>query len=789
VQRAVRHATVVITAFASFALAGFAWRAARDQALSEEGLRFELRVQEIAGALRNRILDYEQVLKGAVALFHASQRVERSEWATYVRTLDLQASYPGIRAIGYVQLDRGRAPVTYVAPADDLNARAIGFDLNSEPARRAAMEQARDTAEPALTAPVQLLRDRDEPQRTGAVMFLPVYRGGALPATVEHRRAAIVGYVYGSFRVRDLVERTVGDPTGIRLRLVDISDRDAPAVLFEPDTTSRAVPHLERAEPIVVHTRTWRLEASALPGAGIGSAADRARLVLAACLAIGALLTMLTWSLLGTTQHARDLARRMGITSEELKRFRAAADAHQDTMLMVDAEKLSIVYANDGACRNLGYRREELIGQPADIVFADRDASGLALEYKRLKDGSTPPIYQAMHRRKDGTTVPVEISRELVQTESGPYILGIARDISARLEAERALREGEQRLALALQSSGLALFDWDLRTNVVHLGAQWRAILGGEPVESDTSIEKLEALVHPDDLPGLREQLRLLRKGEISAYRIEHRVRHEAGEWIWLESVAKVSELDADGRAIRVTGTNGDITARKRLADMKNAFVAAVSHELRTPLAGIVASLELIKEGSAGELPPDAKRFVDMAHANGERLNELINDVLDLERAESGRLRLELESIDVGALLKEAAALNASYAEKYSAQLRVEAPAGLSARTDRKRLQQIIANFISNAAKFSPKDGEIHLAARRSPEGRVVLSVADQGPGVPQEFKARIFGRFEQAKHDKGGTGLGLAICKVLVERMGGRIWCESAPAKGATFFVELPSA
>jgi PAS domain S-box-containing protein len=546
---------------------------------------------------------------------------------------------------------------------------------------------------------------------------------------------------------------------------------------------------LERAEFLVVRGRTWRLEASALPGSGLGSAADRARLVLAACLAIGALLTMLTWSLLGTAQHARDLARRMGITSEELKRFRAAVDAHQDTMLMVDSDKLRIVYANEGACRNLGYRREELVGQPPDIVFADRDAAHLALEYQRLKAGATAQIYQALHRRKDGSTLPVEISRELVQTESGPFILGVARDISARLEAERALRESEQRLGLALQSSRLALFDWDLRTGSVHLGDQWGVILGGAPAEGDAPIERLEALVHPDDLPALREQLRLLLKGEISSYRIEHRVRHMSGEWIWIESVAQVSERDAAGRAIRVTGTNGDITARKRLADMKNAFVAAVSHELRTPLAGIVASLELIKEGSAGELPPDAKRFVDMAHANGERLNELINDVLDLERAESGRLRLELEPIDVGALLKEAAALNASYAEKYSAELRVEAPAGLSAVADRKRLQQIIANFVSNAAKFSPKNGEIRLAARRTPEGRAVVSVADQGPGVPEDFKARIFGRFEQAKHDKGGTGLGLAICKALVERMGGRIWCESAPGKGATFFVELPAA
>src|SRR4051812_33492997 len=152
--RIVRRATVAITAFASLALAGFAWREARDQALNEESLRFELRVQEIAGALRNRILDYEQVLKGAVALFNASRKVERSEWANYVRTLDLQASYPGIRAIGYVQVERGRAAVTFVEPADALNVRAIGVDLYADPARRAAMERARDIGEPVMSAPV-----------------------------------------------------------------------------------------------------------------------------------------------------------------------------------------------------------------------------------------------------------------------------------------------------------------------------------------------------------------------------------------------------------------------------------------------------------------------------------------------------------------------------------------------------------------------------------------------------------------------------------------------------------
>lgn len=470
--------------------------------------------------------------------------------------------------------------------------------------------------------------------------------------------------------------------------------------------------------------------------------------------------------------------------------FRAAVDAHPDTILLVDARKVGIVYANDGACRSLGYRREELVGQPADVVFADRGAARLALRYERLKDAPDPaPAYSAILIRKDASVFPVEVSTTLIRRLGVDYVLGIARDVTARVAAQRALREEERRLALALESSGLAMFDWDVPSGRVRLGPRWNAILGGEPAATATSIAELERLAHPDDLPGLRERVRRLLEGEIPAYRLEHRVRNRAGGWTWIESAAEVNERDASGRPLRVTGTNGDISARRELAEMKDAFVAAVSHELRTPLAGIVASLELLREGSAGELPPDARRFVDMACANGERLAELIDDVLDLERAQSGRLRLNLEPIEVAPLLEDAVSLNASYAERHQARLRVEAAAGLRVKADRKRLLQVVANFVANAAKFSPPGGEIRLAARAGGEGRVVLSVADQGPGVPEEFKPRLFGRFEQAEHGKGGTGLGLAICKALVERMGGRVGYETAPGGGASFFAELPAA
>src|SRR5262245_1831767 len=231
----------------------------------------------------------------------------------------------------------------------------------------------------------------------------------------------------------------------------------------------------------------------------------------------------------------------------------AALDTHQDTIILVDAETWRIVYTSEGACRNLGYRREELVGQPPEIVFADRDAEQMRRAYSDLKAGADTDVYRALQRRKDGSTYPVEVSRQLVEGTDGRFVVGVARDIRARLATERALRESERRLALALDNSGLAMFDWDLRSGLVHLGAQWARMLGDEPQPSVTTIDKLRLLLHPDDRPALLERVRQLLEGEITSYRLEHRVRNRSGSWIWIESAAEVSERDAEGKALRVT--------------------------------------------------------------------------------------------------------------------------------------------------------------------------------------------------------------------------------------------
>jgi PAS domain S-box-containing protein len=560
-------------------------------------------------------------------------------------------------------------------------------------------------------------------------------------------------------------------------------------VLYE-DERDEGRPRYALAEPIVVRGRTWRLEAKSRPAIEAIVSGDRARVVLSAGVALSALFTALVWSLLNTRSRARELARNMVAAREERDRFRFAVDLHWDIMLMVDVARMRFVYANEGACRSLGYQREELIGAPAAMVFADRDDRQLARQYEQLAaGGETTEIERSTYRRKDGSTLPVEISRQLLETAAGArFVLGVARDITARLRAEQSLRDSEGRLALALESSGLALFDWDLQSNLVHLGKEWRLMLGGEAEATVTPVQKLEQLVHPDDLPALRAQLRRMLSGESDNYRVEHRVRTVDGQWKWIESVAKVSGRDASGRAVRVTGINADISERKAVAEMKNAFIAAVSHELRTPLTGIVSSLDLLQEGSAGELPEQARKFVEIAYGNSERLQALIDDILDLERVETGRLRLELRPVAVADLLTKAAALNTPYAERFRARLVTRAPGDLRVMADEDRLLQVLANLVSNAAKHSPPGGEIALAAASSDKG-VVFSVADQGQGIAEEFKPRIFGKFEQADGSKPGTGLGLAISKALVEKMGGEIRFESEPGSGATFYVELPTA
>ena len=683
----------LLAAACSLLLTLAAWLSARGDAERDARNRFDAGVDSMVAAVKGRMLDYEQVLRGAAGLFAASERVERREWQAYVDATQIEAAYPGIRGLGYApwvgagerealeQAARregvesyrifppgareGYVPVLYITPMDDANRRALGYDLYSQPARRLALERARDTGAASITRPLVLVQDAGgNGAAPGFLMFLPVYRNGASVESIVERRGALAGFIYAPFRAADLIAGALGPVPGFDLRLVDATDEDAPAEMFRsgPADGRRTAPRFSRADSFRVAQRVWRLEAASLPALEAEVSSSRPALVLASGLAITALILLVVWSLATTRERARELAHHMTI----------------------------------------------------------------------------------------------------------------------------ALRASEERLQLALSSSHLALFDWDVASGLVQLSAEWSAMLGGPAEPTLVPVQKLQLLDHPDDQAAVAKTVRALLAGEVDECRYEHRIRRLDGGWLWIETVARANERAPGGRALRVTGSNADITERKAIERMKSEFIATVSHELRTPLTSMMGSLGLLREGAAGPLAGDTARFVEIAYANTERLADLVNDILDMERIDAGRVEFHPEPIDVAALFSRAVELNAGYADRYGVRFAPASPAGLRVRADPDRTMQVLTNLLSNAAKFSPRGADVALAAEAR-NGAVRLSVRDAGPGVPAELRPRLFGRFEQAEGAQGGSGLGLAISKSLVERMGGRIGCDSEPGRGATFWFELP--
>ena len=245
-------------------------------------------------------------------------------------------------------------------------------------------------------------------------------------------------------------------------------------------------------------------------------------------------------------------------------------------------------------------------------------------------------------------------------------------------------------------------------------------------------------------------------------------------------------------RGGRFIMTARDVTQERQISRLKDELVSTVSHELRTPLTAISGALGLMAGGAAGDLPDRAKQLVAIGSKNAERLIHLVNDLLDMDKLQSGKLVFHFDERELGLLLTESVEQIEPYAERFGVKLALERPSeAVVAKVDSNRLCQVMTNLLSNACKFSPSGGTVRISLQRVGDS-AQISVADEGPGISPEFRARLFKRFEQEEgaHQQGhaGTGLGLAISKAIVEAHGGSIALDPAAEKGATFRVELPA-
>lgn len=383
---------------------------------------------------------------------------------------------------------------------------------------------------------------------------------------------------------------------------------------------------------------------------------------------------------------------------------------------------------------------------------------------------------------------------------------GILFDVTEEKEAAASLAVAHERLALALKGSRLTLWDWDLATNQVFLSEGWADLVERPEAPSVLAAGELQDLLHPEDAPRVLAAISAVRKGEVPDYSVEHRIQTANG-WKWISSHGAVTRRDEQGWAVRMTGTNADITGRKRgetaLAEAKAAaeaanraksdFLARMSHEIRTPLNGVLGLADLL--GST-ELDPAQSEYVRRMSNAGQHLLALISNILDLAKIEAGKMDVAHAPFRLAPLVEGTLDVLRPAAESKGLRFAVTVDPALDAwfEGDAVKLRQLLNNLVGNALKFTPT-GAIETFVERSPRGpeRIRVRIVDTGPGLSFEERSRLFEAFGQLGRPEAprepGAGLGLAISRSLVALLEGEIGVESEVGKGSTFWFDLPLA
>jgi PAS domain S-box-containing protein len=443
--------------------------------------------------------------------------------------------------------------------------------------------------------------------------------------------------------------------------------------------------------------------------------------------------------------------------------------------------------ANPALARIYGY------ASPAELMAEVRDiAHQIYVEPERrmlfrnmLQTQGTVSDFESLVYRKDGRMIWISESARAVYDAEGHlcYYEGFVFDITHRKQVEDTLQRREIKHRALLDAMPDLMFfvnhEGTLLSYRAGKGRTWRVSL-------DALIGKRVTDLLPETSAHRSQQYiqKALATGTMQIFEFQFPIEGLLHDYEARLVVSGYNEVLAIVR---------EITERKKAERLKNEFVSIVSHELRTPLTSIRGSLGLIMGTMAQDLPPRARTMVEIAHKNSERLVSLVNDILDIDKIESGKMVFDLQPVELDSLLLQAIEANRAYGEQFGVTFVIETTLpNVQVYADSDRLLQVLTNLLSNAAKFSSQGSTVRLSlTRNASDSTLHVAVRDSGPGIPEEFQSHIFQKFAQADssdtRQKGGSGLGLSISKAIIEKMGGKIGFESQTGVGTTFFFALP--
>ncbi|MDC8772229.1 CHASE domain-containing protein [Roseateles albus] len=839
--------------------AGGLWqqRAIRADAEAE----FLRNVERTVSELERRFAQPVYGLKGLRAAYASSQalrqQLTRAEFRAHVSSRDLATEFPGVRGFGYVEhvfrseLERfvaaeradGVADFAIRQMADkhhpDLfvikriepaanNSGALGLDIGSEALRRAGAELAAGTGLPTITGAIVLVQDQK--QTAGVLLFVPVYRRGVPLDNAEQRTAALLGLLSAPIVLNELL----GDMPDVKSGRIDfelydarpgtplgapIFDGDGHVAALGPgqvDSVGRRFSH-QRSLKLVNREMTLRMNSTPQFDAGL----DRSTPWL--LFAAGALATGLLAAMLRQLGHGRELAEaKAAAKTVELEAAQRDNQALLSTLNLAAIVSVAdragrITMANEAFCQISGYTQQELLGQTHQIVNSGLQPAQTWSEIWQTISVGFAWRGEVCNRAKDGSLYWVDtfIAPVLGADEQIEKYIAIRTDITANKKAEEALRWNESLLEMMSNSSPLAFFVVDNRSDkILYFNQRFCELWGmahlAEPIRRGE-------LKNIDTMPT-RRALVVDEAGFTSKYLS---LQDEGNQAQFEDEIAF-----KDGRTIRrfstqIRGDDGryfgrffifeDVTERKQAllalqdaraaaeaaSTAKSQFLANMSHEIRTPMNAILGMLTLLRKT---EMTPRQADYAAKSDGAARQLLGLLNEILDFSKIEAGKMELDPQPFGLDQLLRDLAVILAANVGAKPVEVLFDIDPALPQRLigDAMRLQQVLINLGGNAIKFTPS-GEVllrvQLLQRSGAEVTLQFSVRDSGIGIAAENQTRIFSGFTQAESSTtrrfGGTGLGVAISQRFVALMGGELTLESELGRGSrfAFTISLPLA
>lgn len=710
----------------------------------EKEERLETAAMQIRQSIINRLQRYENSLMQMRAHFVTASEINREGFKLYVESLMLLERYPGIQGLGYTvrlrpeelseHISKTRSEgypsyrvwpgdkrdeyfsIIYLEPFDWRNQRALGYDMFTEPVRREAMSRARDSGLPALSGKVKLVQETGDLSQPGFLMYVPVYKTGITPSTVEGRRESLAGFVYSPFRSQDLFDAIFLKNLTVHRHLdVEIYDGDNPskeALLYDNESLFEKIEDgidtYRITKYIEIAGRKWAVLIRPRPSFALSSERFAPLVFWAGGTIFSFLLFWIVFS---------------------GRRFAAKETASKETL--------------------------EKINQVSRTIAGELDLQALL---QSVTDAAT-----SVSRAEFGA-----FFYNVVNSDGESYMLYTLSGVKREAFANFPMPRNTKVFAPTFTGAGVVRSDDITRDPRYGENAPYKGMPTGHlPVKSYLAVPVISR--SGEVLGGL-----FLGHKEIGVF-------GEQEEAV-VQGIASYAAVAIDNSRLYQTSLDA-VRARDR-------FLSICSHELKTPITSLKLQAQITKRHfkKSGRLDPrQVSEMVDNMDQQLNQLARLVEDMLDTARIETGRFSLNMEELDLSELVKEVVARFSPQARNAGVEVGVTADVPAFVCADPDRITQVIMNLLSNALKYG--DGKPIGVNASIERGRAKVSVRDQGMGIADKDRGRIFDRFERvvSHQNISGMGLGLFISRQIMEAHKGEIHVESMLGGGSIFTIELP--